>query len=90
MRTSIILLVVGSLAGCTTASGIAPTHDGHLTVTSYARWDLVSWNHVHKNGVNEARAYCRKYHKEMHEITVHSRGLRGVTRQSVQVVFDCL
>jgi hypothetical protein len=26
----------------------------------------------------------------MHEITVHSQGLRGVTRQSVEVVFDCI
>jgi hypothetical protein len=71
-------------------SGISPTYDGHLAVTSFARWDLVSWNHVRKSGVKEAQAYCRKYHREMHEITVHSQGLRGVTRQSVEVVFDCI
>lgn len=90
MKERIALLAIVTLGACTSVSGISPTADGHLAVTSFARWDLVSWNHVRKAGVKQADAYCRKYHKEMHEITLHSQGLRGVTRQSVEVVFDCL
>lgn len=92
MKRRMVLLVIGSigpLVACTSVTGISPTQDGHLAVTCIARWDLVSWNHVKKTSVKQARAYCSRYHKEMHEITVHSEGLRGVTRQSVQVVFDC-
>lgn len=93
MKRSIVLLgclVLGSLAACTSVTDVSSTQDGHLAVTCFARWNLLSWNHVRENGVRKAQAYCSKYHKEMHEITVHSEGLRGVTRQSVQVVFDCL
>lgn len=96
MKRRIVLLVIGSigsigsLGACTSVTGISPTQDGHLAVTCIARWDLVSWNHVKKTSVKQAQAYCRRYHKEMHEVTVHSEGLRGVTRQSVQVVFDCI
>jgi hypothetical protein len=81
---------IGSLTACTSVSGISPTPDGHLTVTCFGRWTLVSWNHVRKNGVKEAKAYCSRYHKEMHEVSVHSEGIRGATSRSVAVVFDCL
>ena len=98
MKKTIEWLTIGALLGpltaslgaCTSVSGIKPTQDGHLAVTSFARWGLVSWNHVRRSGVHEAQTYCRKYDKQMHEITLHSEGLRGITRQSVQVVFDCL
>jgi hypothetical protein len=90
MKGRIALLAIVSLGACTSVSGIRPTEDGHLAVTCFARWDLVSWNHVRRTGVKQAQAYCSKYHKEMHEVTLHSQGLRGVTRQSVEVVFDCL
>jgi len=89
-RRIVLLLAVGSLGACTSVTGITPTADGHLAVTCFARWDLVSWNHVRKTGVRHANAYCGRHHKEMHEIDVHSKGLRGVTRQSVEVVFDCI
>lgn len=94
MKRTIELLVAGALLGplgaCTSVSRVSPTQDGHLAVTCFARSGLVSWNHVRKTGAREAQTYCSKYHKQMHEITLHSEGLRGVTRQSVQVVFDCL
>jgi len=90
MKGRILLLFIGSLSACTSISEINATQDGHLSVTCAPRWDLVSWNHVRKTGVRRAQAYCTKFHKEMHEVTVHSQGLRGVTRQSVEVVFDCI
>jgi len=86
----LLFVVVSELAACTSVSDINATQDGHLAVTSVARWSLVSWNHVRRAGVKEARSYCREHHKEMHEIGLHSQGLRGVTRQSVQIVFECL
>lgn len=89
MKRCTVLLAI-SLGACTSVSDISPTRDGHLAVTSVAHCDLVSWNHVRKTGVRKAQAYCGKYHKEMHEVTLHSRGLRGVTHQSVEVVFDCM
>ena len=78
MKRRIMLLTIGSLGACTSVSGVTPTGDGHLAVTCFARWDLISWNHVRKTGVKEARVYCSRQHKEMHEVTVHSEGLRGV------------
>ncbi|WP_243842528.1 hypothetical protein [Paraburkholderia caballeronis] len=78
------------MTACTSVSGINSTQDGHLSVTCFSRWNLVSWNHVRKTGVKQAQAYCTRHNKQMHEVTVHSQGLRGVTRQSVEVVFDCL
>lgn len=90
MKRRILLVFIGSLSACTSVSEVSSTRDGHLSVTSSPRWDLISWNHVRKTGVHKAQTYCSQYHKQMHEVTVHSQGLRGVTRQSVQVVFDCI
>jgi hypothetical protein len=96
MKRRIVLLMIGaagaigSLSGCTSITGVMPTEDGHLAVTCSSRWSLVSWNHIRKTSVKKAQAYCSSYHKQMHEVTVHSAGLRGVTRQSVEVVFDCI
>ena len=90
MKRRILLMVIGSLSACTSVSEVSPTSDGHLAVTSSPRWDLVSWNHVRKTSIHHAQVYCSKRHKQMHEVTVHSQGLRGVTRQSVEVIFDCL
>lgn len=78
------------LAACTSVSGVISRQDGHFTVTSRARWDLVSWNRVRSAGLKEAQTYCRKRRKEMHAVEVHSEGLRGVTAQTVEVVFDCI
>jgi len=86
----LLFVVVTELAACTSVSDIRTTQDGHLAVTSLARWSLVSWNKVRRAGVKEAQHYCSKHHKEMHEVGLHSQGLRGVTRQSVKVVFECL
>lgn len=83
-------MIIGSLSACTSVSEVSSTRDGHLSVTSSPRWDLISWNHVRKVSVRHAKAYCSKRHKQMHEVTVHSQGVRGITRQSVEIVFDCI
>jgi len=90
MKRRILLVFIGTLSACTSVSEISATPDGHLSVTCAPRWDIVSWNHVRKTGVRKAKAWCSRQHKAMHEVTLHSQGLRGVTRQSVEVVFDCL
>ncbi len=78
------------LTACTSVTGINSRQDGHLSVTSRARWDIVSWNRVRNAGIKEAQAYCDKRKKELHTVEVHSEGLRGVTAQTVEVVFDCI
>ncbi|CAB3804443.1 Lipoprotein [Paraburkholderia sacchari] len=90
MRGSILLLGLGMLTACTSVTSVNSRQDGHFSITSRARWDIVSWNHVRSAGFKEAQAYCRKQNKEMHAVDVHSEGLRGVTPQSVEVIFDCI
>jgi hypothetical protein len=90
MKGSILLLGLGMLTACTSVGGINSRQDGHLSVTSRARWDIVSWNRVRTAGIKEAQAYCHKRKQEMHTVEVHSEGLRGVTAQTVEVVFDCI
>ncbi|HTR07746.1 MAG TPA: hypothetical protein VMJ11_14090 [Paraburkholderia sp.] len=90
MKGYVLLLGVGTLAACTSVTAVNSRQDGHLTVTSRARWDIVSWNHVRSAGLHKAQAYCEKQKKQMHEVEVHSEGLRGVTSQTVEVIFDCI
>ncbi|WP_327203720.1 hypothetical protein [Paraburkholderia sp.] len=90
MKGSILLLGLGMLTACTSVTGINSRQDGHFSVTSRARWDIVSWNRVRSAGIKEAQAYCHKRKQEMHTVEVHSEGLRGVTAQTVEVVFDCI
>ncbi|WP_028216835.1 hypothetical protein [Paraburkholderia oxyphila] len=90
MKGSIVLLGLSMLTACTSVTGVNSRQDGHLSVTSRARWDIVSWNRVRSAGFKEAQAYCDKQHKEMHAVEVHSEGLRGVTAQTVEVIFDCI
>ncbi len=78
------------LAACTSVTDVNSRQDGHLMVTSRARWDIVSWNRVRTAGIKEAQAYCHKRRKEMHTVEVHSEGVRGVTTQTVEVIFDCI
>ncbi|WP_237181349.1 hypothetical protein [Paraburkholderia tropica] len=90
MKGRVLLLGIGMLTACTSVTGVNSRQDGHLSVTSRARWDFVSWNHVRSASLKEAQAYCHKRKKEMHAIQVHSEGLRGVTSQTVEVIFDCI
>ncbi|MCG5077385.1 hypothetical protein [Paraburkholderia tagetis] len=90
MKGSILLLGLSMLTACTSVTSVNSRQDGHLSLTSRARWDIVSWNHVRSAGFKEAQAYCHKQHKEMHAVDVHSEGLRGVTAQTVEVIFDCI
>jgi len=89
MKGRILLAALGVLTACTSVTDVSKRPDGHLIVTSRARWDIVSWNHVRTAGVDEAQAWCLKQKKTMHAVSVHSAGLRGVTTQSVEVIFDC-
>ncbi|WP_245639740.1 hypothetical protein [Paraburkholderia heleia] len=90
MKGYILLFGVSMLAACTSVTAVNSRQDGHLTVTSRARWDLVSWNHVRAAGLSEAEDYCEKQKKQLHTVEIHSEGLRGVTSQTVEVIFDCI
>ncbi|WP_322014092.1 hypothetical protein [Paraburkholderia sp. J12] len=90
MRKRILWAGVSMLAACTSVTDVNSRQDGHLMVTSRARWDIVSWNRVRTAGIKEAQAYCHKRRKEMHTVEVHSEGVRGVTTQTVEVIFDCI
>jgi hypothetical protein len=90
MKGYVLLLGVSMLAACTSVTAVNSRQDGHLTVTSRARWDIVSWNRVRSAGLDEAEDYCVKRKKQMHTVEIHSEGLRGVTSQTVEVIFDCI
>jgi hypothetical protein len=90
MKKRILWAGLSMLAACTSVTDVNSRQDGHLMVTSRARWDIVSWNRVRNAGIKEAQAYCHKRKKEMHTVDVHSEGIRGVTAQTVEVVFDCI
>ena len=105
MKRRILWAGLSVLAACTSVTDVNSTQDGHLMVTSRARWDIVSWNRVRNAGLKEAQAYCRKRRKisapsdpekqrkrrkELYTVEIHSEGLRGVTPQKVEVVFDCI
>ena len=90
MKGFVLLIGVSSLAACTSVTAVNSRQDGHLTVTSRARWDIVSWNRVRAAGLNEAEDYCEKQKKQVHTVEIHSQGLRGVTSQTVEVIFDCI
>lgn len=90
MKGCILLATIGVLTACTSVSDINARNDGHFSVRCYSRSNLVTWNHIRKTGLRKAKAYCSQSSKEMHEVAVHSEGLRGVTQESVEVVFDCI
>lgn len=90
MKGYVLLFGVSMLTACTSVTAVNSRQDGHLTVTSRARWDLVSWNHVRAAGLSEAEDYCEKQKKQLHTVEIHSEGLRGVTSQTVEVIFDCI
>lgn len=84
-----LLASIGLLSACTTVSSVDSGQDGHLTLTSRARWSLTSWNHVRSVGVKRAAAYCHTQNRQLHIVAVHTDGVWGVTDQAVEVVFDC-
>ena len=89
MRRSACLASIGVLSACTTVSNVDSRQDGHLTLTSRARWSLISWNHVRTVGMKQATAYCKAQDRQLHVVAVHTNGVWGVTDQTVEVVFDC-
>lgn len=60
MKGYVLLFGVSMLTACTSVTAINSKQDGHLHVTSRARWDIVSWNRVRSAGINEAEDYCEK------------------------------
>ncbi|WP_322029696.1 hypothetical protein [Paraburkholderia sp. J76] len=90
MKGYVLLFGASVLTACTSVTAVNSRQDGHLTVTSRARWDLVSWNHVRAAGLSEAEDYCEKRKKRLHTVEVHSEGVRGMTSQTVEVIFDCI
>lgn len=89
MKGRILLASVGLMAACTSVTDVNSRRDGHLVVVSRARWDFVSWNRVKNAGIDEARSYCHKRKKQLHAVDLHTEGVRGVTKQTVEVTFEC-
>ncbi|MEM5325361.1 hypothetical protein VSR34_01970 [Paraburkholderia sp. JHI2823] len=90
MKGFVLLFGVSFLSACTSVTAVNSRQDGHLTVTSRARWDIVSWNRVRTAGLHKAEDYCEKQKKQLHTVEIHSEGLHGVTTQTVEVIFDCI
>jgi hypothetical protein len=89
MKRHALLASIGLLSACTSVSNVDSRQDGHLTLTSRARWSLTSWNHVRTVGVKSAASYCKAHHAQSHIVAVHTEGVFGVTDQEIEVVFDC-
>jgi hypothetical protein len=88
-RQGICIAGISVLAACTTVSNVDSRRDGHLILTSKARWSLISWNHVKNVGLKRAAAYCKTQNSQFHLVAVHTEGVWGATDQVVEVVFDC-
>jgi hypothetical protein len=88
-RKGICIAGISLLAACTTVSNVDSRRDGHLLLTSKARWSFTSWNHVKNVGLRHAAAYCKAQNTEFHLIAVHTNGVWGATDQTIEVVFDC-
>ncbi len=89
MRRSARLAGISVLSACTTVSNIDSRQDGHLSLTSRTRWTFTSWNHVRSAGMKYAATYCKDHDRQLHVVAEHTEGIRGVTDQTVEVVFDC-
>lgn len=88
-RKGICIAGISVLAACTTVSNVDSWRDGHLMLTSKARWSITSWNHVKNVGVKHAAAYCKARDTQFHLVAVHTEGVWGATDQVIEVVFDC-
>ncbi|RFU46001.1 hypothetical protein D0B32_20290 [Paraburkholderia sp. DHOC27] len=88
-RKSMCIAGISVLAACTTVSNVDARRDGHLILTSKARWSIISWNHVKNVGLKRAAAYCKAQNAQYHLVAVHTEGVWGATDQVVEVVFDC-
>jgi hypothetical protein len=89
MKKCIVLAGVGMLTACTAVSPVSTRENGYLSVTSRARISLTSWNSVRNAGRKHATAYCKEQNKRMHAIDVHTNGVRGVTDETIEIVFEC-
>jgi hypothetical protein len=89
-RRGICIAGISVLAACTTVSSVDSRRDGHLILTSKARWSLISWNHVRNVGLRHAAAYCKAQNTQFHLVAVHTEGVWGATDQVIEVVFDCI
>jgi hypothetical protein len=89
-RKGVCIAGMSVLAACTTVSNVDSQRDGHLTLTSKARWSIISWNHVRNVGLKHAAAYCKAQNKQFHLVSVHTEGVWGATDQVLEVVFDCI
>jgi hypothetical protein len=88
-RKGLFIAGISVLAACTTVSNVDSRRDGHLILTSKARWSLTSWNHVKNVGLRHAAAYCEAHNTQFHLVAVHTDGVWGATDQAIEVVFDC-
>lgn len=89
MKRSAVLASISLLSACTAVSQVDSRQDGHLTLTTRARWSVTSWTHVKNVGVKRAASYCEAKHAQSHIVAVHTESIWGVTNEAVEVVFDC-
>jgi hypothetical protein len=89
MKRCALLASISLLSACTTVSPVDSRQDGHLTLTSRARWSLTSWNHVKNVGLKRAASYCKERNAQPHIVAVHTESVWGVTDEAIEVVFDC-
>lgn len=89
IKRSAFLASISLLSACTAVSQVDSRQDGHLSLTSRARWSLTSWTHVKNVGVKRAASYCEEKHAQSHVVAVHTQSVWGVTNETVEVVFDC-
>ena len=89
MKGCSLLASISLLSACTAVSQVNSRQDGHLTLTSRARWSLTSWGHVRNVGVKHAASYCEAKNAQSHIVAVHTESVLGVTNETVEVVFDC-
>ncbi|CAG4919363.1 hypothetical protein [Paraburkholderia saeva] len=83
------LLVLATLAGCTTVSDITPAGDGHYTVTTQVRGGMTSWGEITASSLKQADEYCRQHGKQMHQVDMQTHGVRGWTPQEAELIFAC-
>lgn len=85
-----VLVVIVTLAGCSSVSDVTPVGKDTYMVGSQVRGGLTSWAEVKSLALQRAASYCGGLGKHMAIVDTETHGARGWTPQEAEITFRCL